>query len=108
MNLMSNSIDAIHTENDKWIKIETSLDDHLCQISITDSGLGIPNDVIEKMMNPFFTTKEIGKGTGLGLSISNGIIKSHGGILKYDTKSKHTCFTIQLPAAKMNVRSFNL
>lgn len=108
MNLMSNSIDAIQTENDKWIKIETSLDDNLCLISITDSGLGIPNDVIEKMMNPFFTTKEIGKGTGLGLSISNGIIKSHGGILKYDTKSMHTRFTIQLPAAKMNLRSFNL
>lgn len=100
MNLISNSIDAIQSENDKWITIETTVVNQRCIVSVTDSGLGIPDAVIEKMMNPFFTTKEIGKGTGLGLSISNGIVKSHGGQLKYDRQSKNTRFVIELPAAK--------
>ena len=49
------------------------------------------------MMNPFFTTKEVGKGTGLGLSISSGIISAHGGKLWYDKKSPNTRFVIELP-----------
>jgi C4-dicarboxylate-specific signal transduction histidine kinase len=79
MSLISNSIDAICVEKEKWIKVETFEIDGRCTISVTDSGPGISENIIEKIMNPFFTTKEIGKGTGLGLSISNGIIKSHGG-----------------------------
>lgn len=67
------------------------------QIRVTDSGDGIPPAVLEQIMHPLFTTKEIGKGTGLGLSISTGIIKSHGGKLFVDTDEPHTTFVIQLP-----------
>ncbi len=97
MNLISNSIDAIEPMKDKWIKIEATEIENYCQIRVSDSGAGISAEIQEKIMNPFFTTKEIGKGTGLGLSISNGIIKSHGGKIWYDKQSSNTSFVILLP-----------
>ncbi|HXH31529.1 MAG TPA: ATP-binding protein [Bacteriovoracaceae bacterium] len=54
----------------------------------------------EKMLEPFFSTKDIGQGTGLGLSISKGIIEGHGGSLVYDQDSPHTRFVIKLPLIK--------
>jgi C4-dicarboxylate-specific signal transduction histidine kinase len=57
------------------------------------------------MMNPFFTTKEVGKGTGLGLSISTGIIRTHRGVLGYDKSATHTTFTIDLPDAENFTKS---
>lgn len=66
---------------------------------IIDSGSALPETVAQKMMNPFFTTKEVGKGTGLGLSISMGIIKTHGGDLAYNQSAPNTTFTIDLPGA---------
>src|SRR2546422_8430144 len=69
-------------------------------LSVSDTGTGIPPEIIEKIFEPFFTTKEIGKGTGLGLSTVISIIKSHGGFL--DLKSevgKGTTFNVYLPAA---------
>jgi len=68
-------------------------------ISIQDNGSGIPKSVLDKIFNPFFTTKPSGKGTGLGLSLSYDIVKAHGGELKVDTKEgEGTTFTIVLPA----------
>lgn len=67
------------------------------QISVTDSGKGIPSNIAEKLMQPFFTTKEVGKGTGLGLSISKGIIEDHQGSLWYDSSCANTRFVIDLP-----------
>jgi signal transduction histidine kinase/streptogramin lyase len=68
-------------------------------ISIQDNGSGIPKSVLDKIFNPFFTTKPSGKGTGLGLSLSYDIVKAHGGELKVDTKEgEGTTFTIILPA----------
>jgi PAS domain S-box-containing protein len=97
MNLVSNSIDAVKALNVKWIKIEVTQSEQLCTVTVTDSGSGISAQVQEKMMNPFFTTKEVGKGTGLGLSISSGIIKSHGGRIRYDSACANTSFVIELP-----------
>ncbi len=97
MNLIGNSIDAIEKLSIKWIKIEVTRSENFCILSVTDSGAGIAAHVKDKMMNPFFTTKEIGKGTGLGLSISNGIVKSHGGKIWYDSHSANTRFVIELP-----------
>jgi signal transduction histidine kinase len=68
-------------------------------IRIMDNGSGIPDDIKEKIFQPFFTTKPAGEGTGLGLSLSYDIItKGHGGDLKVETdKEKGTTFIIQLP-----------
>ncbi|MBX9766835.1 MAG: PAS domain S-box protein, partial [Bdellovibrionales bacterium] len=99
MNLLSNSMDAIEGLSEKWIRIQVTQNSKVCRIIVTDSGTGIPDQIAEKIMQPFFTTKEIGKGTGLGLSISNGIIKSHGGKFWYDSSSPNTCFVLELPAA---------
>ncbi|MEM9897092.1 MAG: HAMP domain-containing sensor histidine kinase, partial [Bacteroidota bacterium] len=56
------------------------------QIWVVDSGTGISKDILPKVTNPFFTTKEVGKGTGLGLSITQNIIDEHGGELKIKSK----------------------
>jgi C4-dicarboxylate-specific signal transduction histidine kinase len=66
-------------------------------ITFTDSGPGIPKEVAQKIMHPFFTTKDPGKGTGLGLSISNSMIEKAGGRLYYDSNSANTKFVIELP-----------
>ncbi len=97
LNLLNNAYDAIQKDTDKWITVETSNKAGLVFLSVTDSGAIIPDEVKAKMMQPFFTTKEIGKGTGLGLSISKGIVESHGGILAIDNSKVNTSFVIQLP-----------
>ena len=68
-------------------------------VLIYDNGNGIPQQALEKIFKPFFTTKPAGKGTGLGLSMSYDIVtKSHGGELKVKTSPDHgTTFTIVLP-----------
>ncbi len=68
------------------------------EIRVTDNGNGIPPKVLDKIFQPFFTTKPTGQGTGLGLSLSYDIIKAHGGELKVETKEKEgSIFIIQLP-----------
>jgi signal transduction histidine kinase len=67
-------------------------------VSVKDNGNGIPQKVLDKIFQPFFTTKPTGQGTGLGLSLSYDIIKAHGGEIKVNTKENEgTEFTIQLP-----------
>lgn len=68
------------------------------EITVKDNGIGIPKKVIDKIFQPFFTTKPTGQGTGLGLSLSYDIIRAHGGELKVNTKEgEYTTFTILLP-----------
>jgi len=105
MNLLNNSYDAVASLKSKWIRIDAHQKDGRVQLQFTDSGTGIPEAISEEMMNPFFTTKEVGKGTGLGLSISTGIITTHGGVLAYDKSAPNTTFTIDLPDAKHFVKS---
>jgi len=70
------------------------------RITFRDNGAGIPVDVLEKVMNPFFTTKPVGEGTGLGLSISYGIISVHGGVLEINScEGEYTEVTVDLPPA---------
>jgi GAF domain-containing protein len=70
------------------------------EIAITDNGAGIPDNVKEKMFNPFFTTKPAGEGTGLGLSLSHDIVvKQHGGAIDVESAPGSTRFVIRLPRA---------
>jgi signal transduction histidine kinase len=69
------------------------------QIKVSDNGGGIPQKILDKIFQPFFTTKPAGQGTGLGLSLSYDIIKAHGGEIKVETKEgEGTEFNIWLPA----------
>jgi PAS domain S-box-containing protein len=97
LNLLNNSYDAVQSLKTKWVKISAEKRPGQVIISVTDSGSGIPDSIAEKMMQPFFTSKEVGKGTGLGLSISRGIIQDHGGKFYFDKESKNTRFVIELP-----------
>lgn len=74
---------------------------HYVRVSVTDSGTGMPPEVIERIYEPFFTTKEPGKGTGLGLSTVLSIIRSHGGLIDVSSVvGKGTTFMFLLPAAE--------
>ena len=99
LNLLNNAFDAIEKLETKWIEIKSELDTNkkIVKLSIIDSGNGISDEILEKIMQPFFTTKEIGKGTGLGLSISKGIVEAHNGNFYFDNLSKNTSFIIELP-----------
>ena len=69
------------------------------EIRVKDNGMGIPSKVLDKIFQPFFTTKPAGQGTGLGLSLSYDIVKAHGGDLQVETSENlGTEFIIQLPA----------
>lgn len=105
MNLLINAAQGIESFGE--IKIRTRFVqatgndepfDDMIEIEISDTGSGIPQDVISKIFDPFFTTKEIGKGTGLGLSISLGIIQKHKGRIDVHSETGvGTTFTIHLP-----------
>lgn len=97
LNLINNSFDAIKELESKWVKISIEGNNNWVTLKFTDSGLGIPESILEKIMNPFFTTKPIGQGTGLGLSSSKGIIENHSGKLYYNEKSPNTQFVVEIP-----------
>jgi signal transduction histidine kinase len=67
------------------------------QISVKDNGNGIPQKVLDKIFQPFFTTKPTGQGTGLGLSLSYDIVKAHGGEIKVNTKENEGLSATRLP-----------
>ena len=82
------------------VSITTKKEKGKVQIKVTDNGNGIPQKVLDKIFQPFFTTKPTGQGTGLGLSLSYDIVKAHGGELKVETKEgEGSEFVIQLPSS---------
>jgi histidine kinase len=107
INLIINARDAIDKKwesqqpgkGPKRITLKTRSDGNLVIITTSDTGIGIPKDHLEKIFEPFYTTKEIGQGTGLGLSISYGIIQdSHGTIDAVPNKDGGASFIIVFPA----------
>ncbi len=100
LNLMNNAFDAIHELPEKWVKVIVEEKAEWVRIQIIDSGHGIPKNVADRLMEPFFTTKPVGKGTGLGLSISKGIIEDHHGRFWINHEHVNTCFVIEIPKPK--------
>ena len=81
------------------VEVKTKLAGQKVEITIRDNGDGIPKKVMDKIFQPFFTTKPTGQGTGLGLSLSFDIAKAHGGEIKVETaEGQYTIFTVTLPA----------
>jgi len=107
MNLISNGIDAVENLAEKWVEVEFIRTEKHFMIQVKDSGSGIPIDVAQKIMSPFFTTKGAGKGTGLGLSISQRIMKDHLGELIYVPNTGHTVFQMKFPISSLQTSSRN-
>ena len=106
LNLFTNAFYATHqmqkmTKGDykPMVSVTTTQNEKFVVITVKDNGIGIPEAIKDKIMQPFFTTKPTGEGTGLGLSLSYDIVvKTHGGTIAIDSKEKeYTIFTIQLP-----------
>ena len=93
LNLITNAFYVVTEKNKSGIEnyeptvsVSTKKSGHYVLISVKDNGNGIPQKIVDKIFQPFFTTKPTGLGTGLGLSLSYDIVKAHGGELKVDTK----------------------
>lgn len=96
LNLLVNASHAI--EKNGTIRIRTGCQDEWVWIEISDTGSGMPPDIVSRIFDPFFTTKPVGSGTGLGLSLSYGIVRKHGG--KIEVRSEQglgSSFTVHLP-----------
>ena len=99
INILKNSVEALDKEKEPKIIIWTKQDRETIEVHIKDNGEGMEKETLEKIKEPFYTTKL--KGTGLGVSLSNEIIKAHKGTLKYiSKKNKYTEVIVKLPLEK--------
>lgn len=106
LNLLNNSFDALLASkvSHPMVSIECRESVDSVELVVTDNGPGIPDDLRDKVLLPFFTTKEVGKGTGLGLSISRSIMADHGGELVVETPSRGACIIMRFPKAVSGAR----
>ena len=82
------------------LRLETKRGEETAEIHIRDNGTGIPPEAVDKIFNPFFTTKPTDKGTGLGLAMCNDIIRGHGGSIRVESEpGEYTTMIISLPLA---------
>ncbi len=100
LNLLNNSFDAVVGTGSPWVKVQVKITDDQSEILVEDSGPRLTPEIAEKIMEPFFTTKEIGKGSGLGLSVSKGLVEGHGGTLTLLPGTPHTTFQVLIPLAR--------
>jgi signal transduction histidine kinase len=106
LNLINNALYAVSEKQKQGLNgyepalgIATTQRGGRVEIEVKDNGIGIPQKIVDKIFQPFFTTKPTGQGTGLGLSLAYDIIKAHGGELKVETKEgEGSEFVVQLPA----------
>ena len=106
VNLLINARDAIESKGDqgarehaaKRITLKTKAEEATVTITVSDTGIGIPEAIVDRIFEPFFTTKKVGKGTGLGLSISYGIVHDYDGTIKVESQEgEGTTFIIRFP-----------
>jgi signal transduction histidine kinase len=105
LNLYNNAFFAVSEKKkqqldgyEPMVCVTTKKVDSKIQITVKDNGTGIPQTVVDKVFQPFFTTKPTGQGTGLGLSLSYDIVKAHGGELNVESKEgEGATFTLLLP-----------
>ena len=103
MNLLINAYHAIKYGGRVEISTIYSDKDRAIFVQIRDTGYGITPDVIDRIWDPFFTTKEVGKGVGLGLALSYNIVKRHGGEISVKSVvNEGSQFTVRLPAVGDN------
>jgi len=96
MNLLINAGQAV--ESDGLVVVTTSVSGTEVILSVKDNGIGIDKTAIDKLFDPFYTTKPVGVGTGLGLAISYGIIQDHGGVIEVESEpNSGTTFSLIMP-----------
>ena len=106
LNLINNAFDAMRTKKHNGspksylpkLTIRTRKSDDRVSLEIEDNGPGIPEEISEKILQPFFTTKKGTEGTGLGLSITRDIVEAHGGTISFNSSSDGTTFSVNLMA----------
>jgi signal transduction histidine kinase len=97
VNLLTNASHAVINKEESWVRVTAEALEQRVDIRVTDSGKGIPLPIVDKIFNPFFTTKKKDKGTGLGLAICKKIAQRHGGDIYVDDNEPNTCFVFTLP-----------
>ncbi|HQU51868.1 MAG TPA: ATP-binding protein, partial [Saprospiraceae bacterium] len=98
LNVFNNAFQAVENIEKPVVSVTTRWRENLVEIETTDNGPGIPDEIIDKIFQPFFTTKPTGQGTGLGLSLSYDIVKAHGGTIKvHNSPEGGAVFCIRLP-----------
>jgi PAS domain S-box-containing protein len=98
MNILTNAAQAVDGEGWIEVRVEPVDDGRSVEVRVTDSGVGIRPEVMAKITDPFFTTKDVGEGTGLGLWISENIVRAHGGTLRWsNTEGGGAAFVVTLP-----------
>lgn len=98
VNLLANAIDSFDESEERQIRVTTSATENEVRVMVMDTGKGIPPEKLNRIFEPFYTTKAPGKGTGLGLSLCHRIIKQHGGSIHVDSQiGVGTIFTVSLP-----------
>ena len=109
INLVTNAMYAMDDKGLRWgdrkwrrlLRIKSFSADGRVVVSVSDTGKGIPKDIIDKIFEPFFTTREVGQGTGLGMSISYRIISDYGGTIEVRSEvDAGTTFTLKFPSAE--------
>jgi two-component system NtrC family sensor kinase len=97
MNVLINASQAMPSGGQLTIRTDFSAEEHFLCVKITDTGCGIPEENLQKIFDPFFSTKG-SQGTGLGLSVSYGIIENHGGQIEVSSmQGEGTTFILRLP-----------
>jgi signal transduction histidine kinase len=98
VNLVVNAVQAM--PDGGKLTVETHVGDGYISLTVEDTGVGMSDKVAQKIFMPFFTTKDVDQGTGLGLAVVHGIVTSHGGSIKVDSKvGRGTRFEVKLPLA---------